>query len=273
MKNIKLIFVKQENSLQEIPLSDRERVERLNDATILEAEALIIKDTFEAEKATVAETIKSIKEQSKEAFETACTIMISDKERIAALNDHVAHEEDIASRKACLEVKKTEAEEEYKPMMEEAAAKVAEAKRGTEPREVLCRFERIEGSDDILITDADTGAPIISRPICNDDQILPLGLNEGETGQKPAEKPKPEEPEQSSSTLSTDDIDSELIEQAKQVIRDTKRASTSGFQRRLHIGYNRAAMLMEQLENLKIIGPPQGAAAREILIDTDGGES
>jgi S-DNA-T family DNA segregation ATPase FtsK/SpoIIIE len=64
--------------------------------------------------------------------------------------------------------------------------------------------------------------------------------------------------------------DEEVVEQALEVIRQTKRASTSSLQRRLRIGYTRAARVMDLLEERGIIGPPDGAGPREILIDLDG---
>ena len=64
--------------------------------------------------------------------------------------------------------------------------------------------------------------------------------------------------------------DDEILEQAIEVIRQTKRASTSSLQRRLRIGYTRAARVMDLLEERGIIGPPDGAGPREILIDLDG---
>ena len=66
-----------------------------------------------------------------------------------------------------------------------------------------------------------------------------------------------------------DDADEELIQQSIQVIRDTRRASTSSLQRRLRIGYTRAARVMDILEERGIVGPPRGADPREILIDLD----
>ncbi len=78
------------------------------------------------------------------------------------------------------------------------------------------------------------------------------------------EKPTTELPEMD------DGGDDEIIEQALEVIRQTKRASTSSLQRRLRIGYTRAARVMDQLEERGIIGPPDGAGPREILIDLDG---
>jgi len=66
------------------------------------------------------------------------------------------------------------------------------------------------------------------------------------------------------------DDDENLVEQAIQIIRETRRASTSALQRRLKIGYTRAARIMDILEERKIVGPPRGAEAREILMDMDG---
>ena len=62
----------------------------------------------------------------------------------------------------------------------------------------------------------------------------------------------------------------DLLESAIEVLRQTKRASTSSLQRRLKIGYNRAASLMDMLEEKGIIGPPTETGPRDILIDLDG---
>ena len=61
----------------------------------------------------------------------------------------------------------------------------------------------------------------------------------------------------------------EMLPQAIDVLRSTKRASTSMLQRRLRIGYNRAARLMEILEDRGIVGPENGSSPREILVDLD----
>jgi S-DNA-T family DNA segregation ATPase FtsK/SpoIIIE len=65
------------------------------------------------------------------------------------------------------------------------------------------------------------------------------------------------------------DVDDELLPQAIEIIRETRRASTSALQRRLRIGYNRAGRLMDVLEKKGIVGPPRGSDPREILIDLD----
>ena len=68
----------------------------------------------------------------------------------------------------------------------------------------------------------------------------------------------------------TPEEDEELLQQAIEVIRQTRRASTSSIQRRLRIGYTRAARLIDILEEQGMVGPPRGSEAREILFDLDG---
>ncbi|MEN9634792.1 MAG: hypothetical protein RL077_3196 [Verrucomicrobiota bacterium] len=63
--------------------------------------------------------------------------------------------------------------------------------------------------------------------------------------------------------------DDELYHQAVEVLKATKRASTSMLQRKLHIGYNRAARIMEIMEEKGIVGPENGSNPREILVDLE----
>jgi len=63
--------------------------------------------------------------------------------------------------------------------------------------------------------------------------------------------------------------DDELFRQAIEVLKASRRASTSMLQRRLRIGYNRAARIMELMEGKGIVGPENGAQPREILVDLD----
>jgi S-DNA-T family DNA segregation ATPase FtsK/SpoIIIE len=64
--------------------------------------------------------------------------------------------------------------------------------------------------------------------------------------------------------------DEELIEQCIEVIRSEQKASVSLLQRRLKLGYGRAARIMDELEGRGIVGPSKGAEPRDILIDLDG---
>ncbi len=63
--------------------------------------------------------------------------------------------------------------------------------------------------------------------------------------------------------------DGELFQQAFDVLKSTRRASTSMMQRRLRIGYNRAARIMDVMEQKGIVGPENGSSPREILVDLD----
>ncbi len=65
------------------------------------------------------------------------------------------------------------------------------------------------------------------------------------------------------------DGDNALFKQAIGVLKSTRRASTSMLQRRLRIGYNRAARLMEEMEDKGIVGPENGSSPRDILVDLD----
>ncbi len=58
----------------------------------------------------------------------------------------------------------------------------------------------------------------------------------------------------------------ELFEQAKEIILKERRTSISYLQRRLQIGYNRAANIIEQMERAGILSPPNAKGQREILI-------
>lgn len=67
-----------------------------------------------------------------------------------------------------------------------------------------------------------------------------------------------------------DDEGDDLIEQAIELIRKSRRASASLLQRRLRIGFPRAARLLDELEEMGIVGPAQGGGKdREVLIDED----
>ena len=61
----------------------------------------------------------------------------------------------------------------------------------------------------------------------------------------------------------------ELLRQAVELVMQTGTASASSFQRRYHIGFTRAGRLLDTMEQLKIVGPPQGSKPREILVTED----
>ena len=90
---------------------------------------------------------------------------------------------------------------------------------------------------------------------------------------------QPPPPEETSSVVTanggvapagmTGSKEEELYNRALEVVRMTRRASTSHLQRRMGIGYNHAARLIDLLEDRGVIGPAKGAGPRDILIDLD----
>jgi len=57
----------------------------------------------------------------------------------------------------------------------------------------------------------------------------------------------------------------ELYDQAVAIVTETRKASISGVQRRLRIGYNRAARMVEEMEKTGVVGPLQSNGSREVL--------
>jgi len=87
------------------------------------------------------------------------------------------------------------------------------------------------------------------RPVEYDEKFLQEGGVEGESA---------------SGAGTVDDIDS-LFEEAKKIILNDKKTSISYLQRRLQIGYNRAARIIEQMESMGIISAPNAKGHREII--------
>jgi len=132
--------------------------------------------------------------------------------------------------------------------------------------------ETLLGRGDMLFLSAEAAAPIrLQGAFVSDLEIERLinywkaieGAGEGAAGE-----PAPwDELLRRQEVL--DDRD-EIIDRAIELVRSTRQASASLLQRRLRIGYPRAARLMDELEELGVIGRPQtGGRLREVLIDRD----
>ena len=65
------------------------------------------------------------------------------------------------------------------------------------------------------------------------------------------------------------DEDEEIVQQCIEIIRIEQKASVSLMQRRLRLGYTRAARIMDELEDRGLVGPNRGAEPREILFDVE----
>lgn len=70
-------------------------------------------------------------------------------------------------------------------------------------------------------------------------------------------------------SIESSDQEDSLYDEAKKIVIQSKKASSSLLQRRLRVGYSRAARLIDMLEERGIIGASDGAKPREILVDSD----
>jgi S-DNA-T family DNA segregation ATPase FtsK/SpoIIIE len=69
--------------------------------------------------------------------------------------------------------------------------------------------------------------------------------------------------------IAVDTHDDELFPRAVEMILNADQASISLLQRRMHIGYTRAARLIDMMEDRGIVGKHEGSKAREILVSMD----
>ena len=77
------------------------------------------------------------------------------------------------------------------------------------------------------------------------------------------------ERKRSSLAVKVDERDPRVWEAAK-IVAESRLGSTSGLQRRMRTGYAVASQIMDILEKKGVVGPPDGAKPREVLVDSDG---
>jgi len=133
--------------------------------------------------------------------------------------------------------------------------------------------DKLLGRGDMLYQPPGTSKLVRAQgAMATDKEIQMIARHAKEQAEPEYEKEIQDKIEKKAVPGSVDDggEDDELISQAVEIIRETRRASTSSLQRRLRIGYTRAARIMDILEERGIIGPPRGSDPREILIDLDG---
>jgi S-DNA-T family DNA segregation ATPase FtsK/SpoIIIE len=63
-----------------------------------------------------------------------------------------------------------------------------------------------------------------------------------------------------------DEVIDPRFDEAVRIVAETQRCSTSWLQRKMTVGYNRAAKIVEMMEKRGMVGPPNGAKDREILV-------
>jgi S-DNA-T family DNA segregation ATPase FtsK/SpoIIIE len=126
--------------------------------------------------------------------------------------------------------------------------------------------ETLLGNGDMLFSDRGTKLRRVHGAFLSDDEVHRVV----EFLKKQA-KPvydmdilKPRE-EDSEDGAPADDFHDEMYDQAVAIVCETRQASVSFIQRRLQIGYNRAARMVEQMEREGIVGPANGAKPREVV--------
>ena len=142
--------------------------------------------------------------------------------------------------------------------------------------------EQLLGMGDLLYQAAGVRTKRCHGPFVSDEEVQAvvdwLRENCGEPDYNPEVL---EEPEEGTGSVimdamlgtSTGDKDEDLYAQAMATVLRDKRASTSYLQRRLKVGYNKAATLIERLEEEGVISGPNHAGKRSILHKGDGGDN
>jgi DNA segregation ATPase FtsK/SpoIIIE, S-DNA-T family len=126
--------------------------------------------------------------------------------------------------------------------------------------------ETLLGRGDMLFLNPEQGTPIRSQGVMVTDQEIE-GVIQYWQKMSPAEKLPP--PWENMVDENADSSD-ELVQQAVEIVKGSQHASASLLQRRLRIGYPRAARLIDELEGLGVVGPAQaGGREREVLVSRD----
>ncbi|MBK9926265.1 MAG: DNA translocase FtsK [Anaerolineales bacterium] len=124
--------------------------------------------------------------------------------------------------------------------------------------------ESLLGRGDMLFLNPEVGSPVRAQGIYVTDMEIERVIAHW---QKNAEANDPTAPWEKLLTEPEDNEDEGLIEQAVSIVRSSQRASASLIQRRLRIGYPRAARLLDQLEEMGVVGPSLGGGKeRDVLL-------
>jgi len=128
--------------------------------------------------------------------------------------------------------------------------------------------ETLLGRGDMLFTPPGvTGLIRLHAPWISENEIEKIvEFLKSQRGPQYDEKFLKEEIGGSTSSQSVDEELDELFEEAKEIVLKERKTSISYLQRRLQIGYNRAARIVEQLENMGVLSAPNAKGNREILI-------
>jgi len=129
--------------------------------------------------------------------------------------------------------------------------------------------ETLLGHGDMLFQNPEVGSPIRAQGVMVSDMEIERLIDYWQKNSDMESETTP--PWEKLLSEPDEDEDEGLVEQAISIVRGTQRASASLLQRRLRIGYPRAARLLDQLEEMGIVGPSQGGGReRDVLPFEDG---
>ncbi|NWG34335.1 MAG: DNA translocase FtsK [Chloroflexi bacterium] len=124
--------------------------------------------------------------------------------------------------------------------------------------------ENLLGRGDMLFLNPEVGSPIRAQGVFVTDMEIERVIAHWQKTAEPADAAPPWE---KLLTEPDENEDESLIEQAVSIVRQSQRASASLLQRRLRIGYPRAARLLDQLEEMGVVGPSLGGGKeRDVLL-------
>ncbi|PZD93718.1 DNA translocase FtsK [Paenibacillus sambharensis] len=128
--------------------------------------------------------------------------------------------------------------------------------------------EKLLGRGDMLFLPVGMSKPIRVQGAFLSDQEVEAVVNFSRE-QAEAEYKEDLVPEIDESTMAEQDDLDELFDQAVQIVVEAKQASVSLLQRRMRVGYTRAARLIDQMEAKGIVGPYEGSKPREVLMSIE----
>lgn len=140
--------------------------------------------------------------------------------------------------------------------------------------------EKLLGAGDMLYLSGEMGKPLrIQSPFISEDEVKKVVKYLKENSENPGGDHiidfTAEQKDGSSyiDTLlgkgSSDDDDDDLLEEASEIVIEAQKASTSYIQRKLRVGYARAARLIDMLEDRGVVGPADGSKARSVLVQNE----
>lgn len=130
--------------------------------------------------------------------------------------------------------------------------------------------ETLLGSGDMLYLPPGVGKPIrIQCPFISADEVERLSDFIGNQKGFSRQYEMPSANTKKSKSYSDSDERDELFEEAARIIVRYQQGSVSLLQRKLKIGYARAARIVDELETANIVGPFDGSKAREVLVDSE----